>query len=194
MASRYRIKEEYKRLIKERLRNEIFVNRDGVYWLEDNTKGTNFVDELSSECFEKVEERIELEIKNGCELVLKPFGDFTEEERELCEKALNGELVEKEKVIKHCKEMFTVIATKTPEESEYYSKGWNMAIEGVINFFSEPKQFEVPIPDTEVEVCLKDSLKGQYIDGEFKEFNAPLTEKEKEKAKELLWKWMKDNA
>ena len=85
MEKKYKLKEEVKKYLCESLHNEI---RYEGYWMNER---------VSKEALEEVPQRVELEIMGGRyyaqSLQKKDFSiPFTEQEKELCEKALNGEL------------------------------------------------------------------------------------------------------
>jgi len=105
MENRYKIKEEYKKLINKDRRDLEYTKRGIDYYSYPATNsGLYFEGTFTDELFEKVEEepkRIELVIQRsneGNDYIRKSDrSEITEEEIEIMNKAINGELVEKEK-------------------------------------------------------------------------------------------------
>lgn len=94
MESRYRIKEEYKKFVTSDVRDELFYISEHAGW---RIVGYNEDTILSNdEMFEKVEERVKLQFVAGGiyeETKEGMTGTLSKEQLEVCEKALNGELV-----------------------------------------------------------------------------------------------------
>lgn len=107
MESRYKIKPLYKELVRGEFSELVYIKTELNYESEDRKKG---IPHSMEGIFEKVEEeskRIEVSIldvsfKSSQYQYALALGESkpTEEQRDLCEKAVNGELVEKEKEVK----------------------------------------------------------------------------------------------
>lgn len=98
MQNQYKIKGEYTKLLRPNWANRIFQKENGMYFTLDNDDRKQHFGRMTDEMFEKVEEeRITLCHKAPHLLQKNNLGCFSNEERELCEKALNGELIEREK-------------------------------------------------------------------------------------------------
>lgn len=101
----YKIKEEYKKL--SQIKDKEWV-KDGDTWhfLVSSCYGDETATDFTDEMFEKVEERIELYTDSSPYaapsqnvLVMKSNNDFTQDQCKLCEKVLNGDMVEKALIV-----------------------------------------------------------------------------------------------
>lgn len=101
MSEKYRIKEKYKHLVDHNIMNRDFTrDRHGRYICEQKT-----VSQFSGEMFDKVEKRISVNVGITNSVIRKSdLSDFTQEEIQLCEKAVNYELKSDDQIIEKVNE------------------------------------------------------------------------------------------